>query len=304
MSPFEGPDQITIGNGQGFYINSSALASFSSPFNSSVSFPQVFFEFHPSYCVVKSQISKEVLLQGKVGQDGLYHFPNLLHPPRKLAPATVSVHTPVNPTNLSFVSVNRMLNSSFVNIASSSDDSCSIWHSRLGHPSSEILKHVLKLCNISPINKTDLDFCSYCCIGKSHKLPSSPSNSVYSNPFELVLTDLWGPAPYVSDQGFKYYVTFADAHTRFSWLYLLKAKFEILTIFKQFQTMVQTQFNFPIKPIQSDWGGKYRPFTKYLANLGIVHCLICTHTHHQNWVVERKQKHIIGMTLTMLSQAS
>lgn len=199
----------------------------------------MFFEFHPSYCVVKSQASKEVLLKGKVGQDGLYHFPNLLQPSRKSAPATVS--TPVNPTNLSSVSV--------VNIASTSDDSYSIWHSRLGHPSSEILKHVLKLCNISPINKTDLDFCSYCCIGKSHKLPSSPSNSVYSNPFELVLTDLWGPASYVSDQGFKYYVTFADAHTRFSWLYLLKAKFEILTIFKQFQTMVQTQFNFLIKAI-------------------------------------------------------
>ena len=31
--PFEGPDQITIGNGQGLNINSSKLSSFSSPFN-------------------------------------------------------------------------------------------------------------------------------------------------------------------------------------------------------------------------------------------------------------------------------
>ena len=167
MTPFEGPDQITIGNGQGFYINSSALASFSSPFNSSVSFPQVFFEFHPSYCVVKSQISKEVLLQGKLGQDGLYHFPNLLHPPRKLAPATVSVHTPVNPTNLSSVSVNRMLNSSFVNIASTSDDSCSIWHSRLGHPSSEIFKNVLKLWSTSFLTSAEELASSLICVASA-----------------------------------------------------------------------------------------------------------------------------------------
>lgn len=78
----------------------------------------------------------------------------------------------------------------------------------------------------------------------------------------------------------------------------------MLTVFKQFQTMVQTQFNFPIKAIQSDWGGEYRPFTKYFADLGIVHRLICPHTHHQNGVVEIKDRHIIEMTLTMLSQAS
>ena len=32
-TPFEGPDQITIGNGQGLNINSSGLTSFVSPFN-------------------------------------------------------------------------------------------------------------------------------------------------------------------------------------------------------------------------------------------------------------------------------
>ena len=32
-TPFEGPDQITIGNGQGLNMNSSSLSSFSFPFN-------------------------------------------------------------------------------------------------------------------------------------------------------------------------------------------------------------------------------------------------------------------------------
>ena len=37
----------------------------------------VFFEFHPHICLVKSQETHKVLLQGVVGADGLYSFHNL-----------------------------------------------------------------------------------------------------------------------------------------------------------------------------------------------------------------------------------
>ena len=37
----------------------------------------VFFEFYSNYCVVKSQFTNEVLLQGTVGPDGLYSFSNI-----------------------------------------------------------------------------------------------------------------------------------------------------------------------------------------------------------------------------------
>ena len=42
----------------------------------------------------------------------------------------------------------------------------------------------------------------------------------------------------------------------------------------------------------------------YLTDLGIMHRMICPHTHHQNDVVERKHRHIVETTLTMMSQAS
>lgn len=32
----------------------------------------VYFEFHPTICFVKSQVTFEVLLQGKIDKDGLY----------------------------------------------------------------------------------------------------------------------------------------------------------------------------------------------------------------------------------------
>ncbi|XP_014629116.2 E3 ubiquitin-protein ligase SPL2-like isoform X3 [Glycine soja] len=89
-----------------------------------------------------------------------------------------------------------------------------------------LVQHWLQLCNIPIINKTGSDFCSNCCIGKSHCLPSSPFLIVYSNHFELIYTDLWGPSPVLSNTGYSYYVTFVDAHTQFTWLYLLKSKSE------------------------------------------------------------------------------
>ena len=58
-----------------------------------------------------------------------------------------------------------------------------------------VLNNVLKLCNLRSINKNEKEFCSFCCLGKSHRLPSSPSTTVYDTPFDLVYTDLWGPAP-------------------------------------------------------------------------------------------------------------
>ena len=300
-TPFEGPDQIIIGNGQGLNINSSGVTSFKSPFNSQIPLVlnnllfvpsitknlmsvsqfcrdnSVFFEFHSQFCLVKSQVSKEVLLQGLVGADGLYQFLNLLQSSRLPLKSHITVNT--NSSDVSEpvfrASSNSVLNSvkgindaSVVNTVSSGSTSFATWHSRLGHPSVDTMKLVFKLCNLPIINKTGSDFCSHCCIGKSHRLPSSPSLSVYSTPFELIYTDLWGPSPIMSSNGYKYYATFVDAYTRFTWLYLLKSKSDTLAIFKQFQTMVKTHFNLPIKAVQSDWGGEYRPFSKCLTDLG------------------------------------
>nr|KYP67572.1 Retrovirus-related Pol polyprotein from transposon TNT 1-94 [Cajanus cajan] len=137
------------------------------------------------------------------------------------------------------------------------------------------------------------------------RLQSGPSSSVYTAPFELIIfSDLWGPASVTSTCGFQYYITFVDAYTRFTWIYLLKNKAQTIGIFKQFHNMVKNQFQLPIKALQTDWGGKYRPFTAYLNDVGIQHRLICPHTHHQNGVVERKHRHIVELGLTMLAEAN
>lgn len=51
--------------------------------------------------------------------------------------------------------------------------------------------------------------------------------------------------------GYKYYVLFIDAFSRYTWNYFIKTKYHTLSIFKQFQTMVERQLNHKIMVVQS-----------------------------------------------------
>jgi len=70
-------------------------------------------------------------------------------------------------------------------------------------------------------------------------------------------SDLWGPTPVNSIDGFRFYVLFVDHYTRFTWLYLPKSKSEVFTKFTHFKAMVETQFSTKIKIFRSDGGGEY-----------------------------------------------
>ena len=61
--------------------------------------------------------------------------------------------------------------------------------------------------------------------------------------FELVHTDVWGPSRIESTLGFRYFVTFIDDYSRCAWLFLMKTRAELFSIFQKFHAEVQTQFN-------------------------------------------------------------
>lgn len=66
----------------------------------------------------------------------------------------------------------------------------------------------------------------------------------------------------------------------------------------------QTRLKVTIKVVQFDFWGEFRPFTKYLDDLGIVHKLTCPHTSHQNGTLERKHRSIVEMGSMILAHAS
>jgi histone deacetylase 1/2 len=144
--------------------------------------------------------------------------------------------------------------------------------------------------------------CNACRQAKSHQLPFPLSTHVSTSPLELIHTDVWGPAT-VSVGGFKYYVSFIDDFSKFTWIYLLHAKSDVESIFYKFQKRVELLLDRKIKCVQSDWGGEYRRLHKFFENNGIAHHISCPHTHQQNGSVERKHRHIVETGLSLLAQA-
>lgn len=242
---------------------------------------KVYFEFHSNCCYVKCKSTHQVLLRGNIGSDGLYCFKHLHM-------------TDTPPRNISCLVSATSCNSKL---------DFELWHRRLGHANPRAIRTVLDICNITNGNKAEFEFCNACCLGKAHKLHAPPSESTYGAPFELVFTDLWGPAPYTSSNGYNYYIIFVDAYTRYTWLYFLKHKSDAFKAFTQFHTLIQTQFQHKLKAIQSDSGGEYRVFTKHLTELGIQHRFTCPHTSHQNGSVERKHRYLVDMGLSLLAQS-
>lgn len=155
---------------------------------------------------------------------------------------------------------------------------------------------------VPPVNK-NVDFCASCCVGKSHRLPSSLSTTTYFAPLELIFSDPWGPSHVISTNGYLYYITFVDAFSKYTWIYRLKSKSETFSVFQQFKAMVELQFNAKIKSLQTDWGGEFRSLTPFLAKLDINH-KVDPHTHHQNRLVERKHGLIVESGLTLMKHAS
>jgi hypothetical protein len=120
---------------------------------------------------------------------------------------------------------------------------------------------------------------------------------------ELIFSDVWGLAPQ-SVGGFKYYISFINDFSKFSWNYLMHDRTEDARIFLQFQTHVEGLLDTKIKCVQFDWGGEYQKIhSNFFRSLGISHHVYCPHTHQQNGSAERKHHHIVETGLALLAHS-
>ncbi|KAE8692320.1 hypothetical protein F3Y22_tig00110840pilonHSYRG00040 [Hibiscus syriacus] len=170
-----------------------------------------------------------------------------------------------------------------------------LWHRRLGHPAHGTLERICKSIHIV-VDKNLNEQCVACHMGKSHRLPFTDSDTVYTTPFQLIFTDLWGLSPVVSN-GYKYYVDFVDAYTRHTWLYLLKDKSQTVHAFQLFQQLVSTQSNSKIQAVQSDWGGEYRSLSRVLLTADVfrIYALIIV----INWSLDRSHARFLELVLNI-----
>ena len=125
--------------------------------------------------------------------------------------------------------------------ACASMDTPLLFHNRLGHPNiSKLQKMVPRFSSLSSIE------CESCQLEK-HTRVSFRLDQRTKSPFELVHTDIWGPSRVESTLGFRYFVTFLDDYSRCTWLFLMKTRTELFSIFQKLHAEIRTQFNTSIR---------------------------------------------------------
>ncbi|KAI4334853.1 hypothetical protein L6164_013562 [Bauhinia variegata] len=199
-SKYPGSDQLHVANGNTLPISHTGSATLHAP-HSSITLPNVLYvphvkhnllsvsqlcnennvsvEFFPSCFKVKALETGTTLLQGPNDQHVYKFHPH--HPPQ-------------------------------VNVAHSIP-STTQWHHRLGHPAARTLRHVISSSKL-PVSSSSSFSCTNCSQNKSHKLPFHRSSLSSKCPLEIVHADVWGPTPFSSIDGFRFYVIFVD---HFSW---------------------------------------------------------------------------------------
>ena len=105
-------------------------------------------------------------------------------------------------------------------------------------------------------------------------------------------SDISGTIPTTYMSGSWYVITFIDNFFRYTWVFFLKKKYEVLERFTEFKALFENASGRKIKYIKYDNGGEYikSEFLKICANNGIqIHHSI-PYTPQQNCVAERKNK--------------
>ncbi|KAJ9567342.1 LOW QUALITY PROTEIN: hypothetical protein OSB04_003308 [Centaurea solstitialis] len=122
-----------------------------------------------------------------------------------------------------------------------------LWHVRLGHVSASRLQFLASTGALGQLKSCDISDCSGCKLAKFSALPFNKSMSCSSAPFDLVHSDVWGPSPVSSKGGSKYYVSFIDDYTRYTWVFLMKRRSDFLLVYSNFRALIKTQHSAVIK---------------------------------------------------------
>ena len=128
------------------------------------------------------------------------------------------------------------IESSYFGETESNEKSLSLWHFHYGHLGYDNLKLLHEKLMVDGLNLNSKDQvdrnCQGCAMGRQHCQPfPKKSQSRSSQPLELIHSDGCGPTSVNSVGGSRYFVTFIDDYSRFTTVYFMKNRSEVLEKF-------------------------------------------------------------------------
>jgi transposase InsO family protein len=191
-------------------------------------------------------------------------------------------------------------------VSENDSDSVRLWHQRLGHMRKQGLKVLTDRKLLPSLKSLKLDFCEHCVYGKQNRQRFKTERRTSEEILDYIHSDVWGPSPIISYGGSSYFVTFIDDFSRKVWIYMLKSKADVFTVFKQFRTLLEKSTGRSIKCLRIDNGVEFTSmeFENYCKEFGIDRHKTTTYTPQQNGVVERMNRTLLERARSMLSNAN
>ena len=89
--------------------------------------------------------------------------------------------------------------------------------------------------------------------------------------FELLHVDIWGPYPYNTYNGCKFFLTIVDDFSRSTWVHLLSHKSNATSLLHAFIIFAEKHFNTTVKTVRSDNGLEFHsgPIQEFYTSEGI-----------------------------------
>ena len=185
-----------------------------------------------------------------------------------------------------------------------------LWHCRFGHLGMDGVTKLIKGKMVEGMNCGTKDernsVCEACIMGKQHRTAYPKEVSIRATEaFELIHSDVCGPMSVNSVGGSRYFVTFIDDCSRYTHVYFIKHKDEVLEKFKEFVNLTANITGKQVKTLRSDNGGEYcsKSFDAYLKEKGIIHQTTVPYNPAQNGVAERMNRTIVEAARSMMSHS-
>jgi len=222
---------------------------------------------------------------------------------------------PINDNNAAFLagttqSVLVLSKFDVANVSSTLPLDYSLWHRRFAHQNLADVKVLINkdwVIGVELNSKNAPDpICEPCLAGKMHANPFPTSNHRAKQPLELVHSDISGPTPVKSHQGYRYWILFLDDATRLRVRIPMRKKSDAFACFLQFKAFAERLFGTLLKMLREDKGGEYMGdnFNQYCINNGIERQHTVRNRPQQNGDAERDNR-VAGERVTaMLAEAN
>ena len=185
-----------------------------------------------------------------------------------------------------------------------------LWHKRFAHIHMEHLNKLIKhdlVVGLPKIRFIKDKLCDACQKGKQTKTTFKSKQVVStSRPLQLLHMDLFGPSRTKSFGGSIYALVIVDDFSRYTWTMFLVQKNDAFKAFKKYAKQIQNEKSLTIASIRSDHGGEFQnsDFEEFCEEHGISHNFSAPRTPQQNGVVERKNRSLVELARTMLSDSN